>query len=157
MNTLVDLILNWGYSNPGAIQFAGSTEPVFIDSAQWRTFSITSVSIILGIVALGIAACYLFTRRVGQAFVRRWWLFAVIVALAGGCSVFFYLVNSPFIWDQQALGIPTGMAFTRALLAVVQGIVYFYLLSALACVIFGRFLGVRAFVNNSQIPVPHIL
>jgi|SRR5215213_3852901 len=157
MDTLVNVILNWGYSNPGALFIAGSTEPVFIDSAQWRAFSVTSVSITLGIVALGIAACYLLTRRVGQAFVRRWWLFAITVSLASGCGVLLYLVNSPFVWDQQALGVPMGTAFTRALLAVVQGVVYFYLLSALACILFGRFLGIRGFVNNRQIPIPHIL
>ena len=157
MDTLVNLVLNWGYANPGALYLSTSPEPVFIDTAQWRTFSITTAALTVATVILGIAACYLLTRRVGQAFVRRWWLFAAAVAVACGSGAFFYLVSSAFVWDQQVLGIPTGTAFTRALLAGAQGLVYFYLLSALACVVFGRFLGVRGFLNNRQIPIPHLL
>lgn len=157
MDTVVDWLLNWGFSNPGAQYRPGSSDPVFIDTAQWRTFSVTSFVIVVAVVCLGIATCYLLTRRVGQAFVRRWWLFAVTAGVASGLGVFLYLLNSPFVYNSQSYGIPIGMAVMRALIAVLQALVYFYLLSGLSGVVFGRFLGIKGFVNNRQIPIPHLL
>lgn len=156
-NIIVDGLLNWGFSNPGAQYPSGNSEPVFIDAAQWRTFSVTSFAIVASVVCLAIAACYVPTRRVGQEFVRRWWLFAAVAAVASGLGVFLYLFNSPFIWNSQAFGISVGITVMRAFLAAVQALVYFYLLSGFSGVIFGRLLGIRAFVNNRQIPIPHLL
>jgi len=156
-NFTIDWLLNWGFSNPGAQYLPGSSEPVYIDAVQWRTFSMWSFVTTVGVVSLGIAACYLPTRRVGQEFVRRWWLFAAMAALAAGLGVFLYLFNSPFLWDERSFGIPGGIALARALLAMLQALVYFYLLSGLSGVVFGRLLGIRAFVNNRQIPIPHLL
>jgi hypothetical protein len=45
----------------------------------------------------------------------------------------------------------------RALLATLQALVYFYLLSGASGVVLGRFLGIKGFVNNRQIPIPHLL
>jgi hypothetical protein len=157
MDIVVDWLLNWGFSNPGAQYISGSSEPVFIDAAQWRTFSVTSFAIVLGVVCVGIAACYLPTRRVGQAFVRRWWLFALGAALASALGVFLYLLNSPFVWNSQSFGVPIGIAVVRALVATVQALVYFYLLSGASGIVLGRFLGIKGFVNNRQIPIPHLL
>jgi hypothetical protein len=157
MDIVVDWLLNWGFSNPGAQYPVGSSEPVFIDASQWRTFSITSFAVVVAVVCLGVAACYLPTRRVGQAFLRRWWAFAAIAALAGGLGVFLYLFNSPFVWNSQSYGIPIGIAVMRALLATVQALLLFYLLSGASGVVFGRFLGIQGFVNNRQIPIPHLL
>jgi hypothetical protein len=154
---MVDWLLNWGFSNPGAQYLPGSSDPVYIDAPQWKAFSVTSFAIVVCVVCLGVAACYLPTRRVGQAFVRRWWLFAAVAAAASGLGVFVYLLNSPFVWNSQAFGIPIGIAVMRALVAVVQALVYFYLLSGASGVVLGRFLGIRGFVNNRQIPIPHLL
>jgi hypothetical protein len=154
---IIDWLLNWGFSNPGAQYLSGSSEPVYIDTSQWRTFSVTSFAIVVVVVCLGIAACYLPTRRVGQAFVRRWWLFSVVAALASGLGVFLYLFSSPFIWNSQSFGIPIGVAIMRALIAILQALIYFYLLSGASGVIFGRFLGIKGFVDNRQIPIPHLL
>lgn len=157
MDFVVNWLLNWGFANPGAQYRPGNSDPVFIDTFQWRTFSITSCVIVLVVVCLAIATCYLLTRRVGQAFVRRWWLFAVAAAIAGGFGVFVYLFNSPFVYNSQSYGIPVGIALMRALIAILQALVYFYLLSGLSGVVFGRFLGIKGFVNNRQIPIPHLL
>ncbi|HEU4560717.1 MAG TPA: hypothetical protein VFS20_22885 [Longimicrobium sp.] len=157
MDIVVDWLLNWGFSNPGAQYLPGSSDPVYIDTPQWKTFSVTSFAIVALVVCLSVAACYLPTRRVGQAFVRRWWLFAAVAALASGVGVFLYLFNSPFVWNSQSFGIPVGIAVMRALVATLQALVYFYLLSGASGVVFGRFLGIKGFVDNRQIPIPHLL
>jgi hypothetical protein len=157
MDNVVDWLLNWGFSNPGALYPSPSADAVFIDAAQWRAFSVACAATAFGLVCLAIAACYLPTRRVGQAFVRRWWLFAAAAALASCLGVFLYLANSPFVWDRQSYGIPLGVAFVRGLVAAFQALVYFYLLSGASGVVFGRFLGIKGFLDNRQIPIPHLL
>jgi hypothetical protein len=157
MDIVVDWLLNWGFANPGAQYRPGNSDPVFIDAVQWRTFSITSCVIVVVVVCVGIATCYLLTRRVGQAFVRRWWLFAATAAVVSSLGVFLYLLNSPFVYNSQSYGIPTGIAGMRALVGLLQALVYFYLLSGLGGIVFGRFLGIKGFVNNRQIPIPHLL
>jgi len=157
MDIVVDWLLNWGFSNPGALYPTTSSEAVYIEAPQWRAFSVGSAAIAFGFVCLAIATCYLPTRRVGQAFVRRWWLFAAAAALASCLGVFLYLANSPFVWDGQSFGIPLGIAFLRGLVAALQALVYFYLLSGASGVVFGRFLGIKGFLDNRQIPIPHLL
>jgi len=157
MDTIVDLLLNWGFQNPGGFHSPGFPGLVYVDAAQWRALSLGCMALTLLIVAAGVAACYLPTRRVGQAFVMRWWLFAIAVALCSGVSVYLYLANAALDYGGSTIHLLLLTAFLRALLASLQGALLFYLLSGLGCLVFGRYLAVRPFVDNRRIPIPHVL
>jgi hypothetical protein len=157
MNHFLDILLNWWVLQPGAIIVQGSGESIFIEPVQWREISIISATATVVAVALGVLLCYLPTRRLGQAFLRRWWLFAGLTALASGTAVFVYLMQAGFMYNEAPYSIPFTIAVSRAVVGFLQGGLYFYLASAVGCMLLGKLLGIQAFVNNQQIPVPHLM
>jgi hypothetical protein len=118
--------------------------------------------------AIVVIACYNWTRlTMSPRFVKRWWLFVGVAAVAGGAVVAAVLRLWPTKADANACQsdprafpapLPADFVWAQGVAGFLYGILLFGLLSILFTWAFGRFAYVgNGFFHNRGCPIPRAL
>jgi hypothetical protein len=126
-----------------------------IAQAEWvNAFDFAALITVL-LVAVLVLITYE-TRRMGNKFWHRWWLFLSATAVLAGVTAFLLLANTPVRTDACEYGnvttrIPTTYVMTRSTVALAQGALLFVVLSWILSLI-ARLTHRAKWYNNWRIP-----
>jgi len=112
-------------------------------------------------VIISIFLCYTLTKSQGRSFLIRWWLFMLATSAFDTALIFVFLLSKTFVSGSVDLPvywkIPTFMIASRAIVGLLQSMLYYYLFSILIVKILGGLFSFAKFRMNLAYPYPKMI